>query len=156
MPSNEREKLGQAFVEQATSARKDFDQFDAKVNESVSRILESYAKLAEQKPEELFGLRPSEKDKYFVERLLSSDVLDALVEARPEPIEPVEGAPGDITGSASALGKAIGLDALFDAISTIGSSEAGAKIVEELLSHIRAEKDFIKETGKEIIGWFGG
>ncbi len=125
-----------------------FEDFDKSMNESVSKVLASFAKVAEENPEEIFGLKATQRDRFFVEALLNPSVLRALSGSTSEADEGVEGVDSeDVTGGNPALlgllGKAI-------------SSDAGAKIAEELLNHIRSEKNFIKETGSEIVSKVGG
>ena len=145
-----RDEIAEKFFDQVTKSRKEFDDADNQINTSVNKVMKAFADLAEKNPEELFGLKPSERDKFFANKLLSPEVLRALstnpTNTSEDPLS------GDITG-----GNPLSIAAVAEAIAKVASSEGGAKIVKEMLDFIRAEKQFMKETGKEITGWiFGG
>ncbi len=133
------------FADQAVKAREAFDSFDAETNGAINRAMQAYAKLAEEKPEEMFGLKPTERERYIIDRMLAPSVLRSSAGVD---LGDGDGAGGDLTGQNPAL--------IAGAIAKILSSEGGAKVIEEFLHHIRAEKEFFKETGADIIGWLTG
>ena len=143
-PGFDRDKLlqaAQASFENQNGARKNFDDVDNKFNESASKILESFAKLAAEKPEEMFGLKPTEREMFIVNQALRPAIdrmgqLAADVAAR------------EVGGGNPLAGVAAGLAAITDVL----KSPQGPAILEKIFGHIQAEKNFFKDTGKELIG----
>lgn len=146
MADDRSQRLVQDALEQANQARKEFDSADKDINESAARILRSMADLSEKNPEEFFGLKPTERERFLVLNLMRA------AEAGQAP----GGATVDITGSASVLG---GLGILRE-LADVLKSPQGPEIVKEILGFVRAEKQFMKDTVKEgidgVIGLFGG
>ena len=144
----EKRDYAEQITEGSIGARKEFDSVDKEINASAARIMKAFADLAEQKPEEVFGLKPTERDRFFADTLMAPAVLRAAAGGTPAPVA---------TDAGTVLGSnPLAVGAIAEALAKVASSEGGAKIVEEILSHIRAEKDFFKETGKEIFDWAFG
>ena len=148
-----REELAEKFFEQVVNARKEFDTTDGDINNSIKKTLEAFAGLAEQKPEELFGLKPTERDKFFANKLLDPKVLRAATFGTDIDEEFSE---NDITGSQTQERLDLAKATPWGALAEVLSSESGAKIVEEILSHTREEKSFFIENGKDFWGYVKG
>jgi hypothetical protein len=86
-------------------------------------IVKAAAQLAASKPEEFFGLRPSERDKYLVEKLLLPAIKSETGAV---------GDPGDVVGGMGLL------DTLKGAL---GGLIPGAEIAEKPIDLIKSEKD---------------
>jgi hypothetical protein len=147
MPDHERtlELVQQAF-EQTTAARRRFEELDNEANAAAASLLQTAADLAKRKPDEFFGLKPTERQVYIVE-----NVLLPLIEAQrgagdmatgeAEDVEDITGSmPAPVVGAfARALGAAllekgiqVGSDLIGDVISDFfggkkgdGSTESG-------------------------------
>jgi|GEM_PF-6553680 len=127
-------------VDKATESRERFFESDHKSNEASVRILEAYAKLAEDKPEEVFGLKPTERDRFMVNNALQP-ALKALASGNGSGVgTEVDLESGDVTGNNPAV---IGL------IGELIASGGAPEIVDSLLGHIQSEKTFWKDTAKE-------
>lgn len=142
-------QAAQASFENQNGARKNFDDVDNKFNESASKILESFAKLAAEKPEEMFGLKPTEREMFIVNQALrpAIDRMGLLAAADDSGTE-LDLAGGDVGGGNPLAGVAAGLAAITDVL----KSPQGPAILEKIFGHIQAEKTFFKDTGKELIG----
>lgn len=125
MPDSSAESrlLSQSF-EQTLAGKKRFEEIDNEVMAATAEIVKAAAQLAAAKPEEFFGLRASERDRYFVEQLL----LPAIrAEAGATPPD------GDIVGGAGLLDTLKGV---------LGGLIPGAEIAEKLIDLIKSEKDY--------------
>jgi hypothetical protein len=144
----EKREYAEQITEAGIGARKEFDSVDKEINGSAARIMKAFADLAEQKPEEVFGLKPTERDRFFADALMAPAVLRAAAGGN--------SAPDTLGGGTVEGSNPLAVGAIAEALAKVASSEGGAKIVEEILNHIRAEKEFFKETGKEIFDWAFG
>lgn len=119
------DRLALQSFEQTLAGKKRFEDLDNEVMASTAEIVKAAAQLAAAKPEEFFGLRPSERDKYFVEQLL----LPAIQ--------------AEAGGGGASADDIVGGMGLLDTLKgVLGGLIPGADIAGKLIDLVKSEKDY--------------
>ena len=138
----------QKMVDNQNQSREAFDAADKKFNESTGKILESFAKLSEERPEEMFGLVPTERERFLVREALRP-AIENLASVDSSDDAGFQDMGGPIEGSNPAA--LAGLAGLTEVL----KSPQGPEILDKIFGHIEAEKKFAKETAGDVIGGIG-
>jgi hypothetical protein len=178
-PADDILQSAKAALDQANAARREFDAADKRINDSSAATLEAFSRLATEKPEEVFGLKPTDRERYFVSQVLVPVIgqvaqLRGIVEAAASiegtvEIDLSEGAEGSAGPAAVGIGALLGgeaIEGLFGAlgelvkgISDVLKSPQGPEVLDKIFGHVQKEKQFVKDTVKDgiqgLTGIFG-
>jgi hypothetical protein len=178
-PADDVLQSAKAALDQANAARREFDAADKRINDSSAATLEAFSRLATEKPEEVFGLKPTDRERYFVSQVLVPVIgqvaqLRGIVEAAASlegtvEIDLSEGAEGSAGPAAVGIGALLGgeaIEGLFGAlgelvkgISDVLKSPQGPEVLDKIFGHVQKEKQFVKDTVKDgiqgLTGIFG-
>lgn len=138
----------QRMLDNQNASREAFDAADSKFNESAGKMLESFARLAEERPAEVFGLAPTERERFLVREALRPAIRELSSSGLTSDGE-LEDLGAPIEGSNPAA--LAGLAGLADVL----KSPQGPEILDKIFKHIEAEKKFAKETAGDVITGVG-